>query len=212
MFKRPPIILVANFILFFISICFLKNSILFFFLILAIYFVNRYTVRKKYYLFLTAILTISVWNLLFGKFTIILQASFLIIYIIELIKYFTKIDIFYIYDSLFPFVNRKFLVLILSFFDSFGMIYKNCQTLFNINKRLGYQINSSYFLYAIRKCILTVKNSESRYKYERSLYLNADRNKYDVYLSYQDILASMLHVLFLVIVYYLGRSPYAIFY
>lgn len=214
MFNRHPIILVTNLILFLISICFLKNSIFFFFLILALYFINRYTMRKKYYLFLTAIFTISIWNLLFGKFTIILQISLLTIYIIELIKDFTKIDIFYIHDSLFPFGNKKLLVLILSYFDSFATIYKNCKTLFDVNKKLGHPVNSSYFLYAIKKCILTVKNNIecARYKYERSLYLNMDRNNYKVYLSYQDILVSLLHVLFLVIAYCLGRSSYAIFY
>lgn len=213
MYPKHPITILLNFILFLISLLFLKNSIFLFFIILAIYFINRYTLRKNYYLFLTATLTIAIWNLLFGKLTLIVKVFLLIIYMIELTKDFTKIDIFYMYDTLFSFTDRKFILFILKCIDYKTIFKENYKILSTMNKKMGYKSNSKYYLYALKQCILTTKEevNDNIVTYQRSLYLNKASNKYKTYFSYQDVLMIMLHMLLLTFVYYLGRSSYAIF-
>lgn len=213
MFKKHPITTILNFFLYSISICYLKNSIFIFILLLGILFANHYTFHKKYYHFLQGVAILSVIDIIFGNITGLLQLLLFIIYIIEVTRDYTKIDMIYVYDTLFPSSNKVLTLSFIKYVYYKDIFRKNYKLLSQFEKELGYKSKWTYRLYSLKQCMIQSKK-EIDYiirAYEKSLYLNKRRNKYKICFSKEDFFLILGHLFLFILVYFLGRSSYAIF-
>lgn len=212
MFKAHPITTLINLLILITAFLFLNNSIFIFFLALTLVFSNRHTLRKNYYNLLKIIFILAIINLLFGYFTLLIKILLVIVYLIEGYKDYTKVDLLYVYDTLFPYApNFTLWLLKCSYYKE--TLKNKYKTLVNIEKQLGYKKNIEYYFYIVKSCIQESKKEIDSYRasYEKSLYLNKDRNRYKIPFSKEDALLIVIHIIAILLIYYLGRSPYAIF-
>ncbi len=212
MFKTHPIATILNLFALIVAFLFLNNSIFLFFISLALFFSNRHTLRKKYYLLLKITFALAIINLILGHLNFLVKILLVIVYIIEGLRDYSKMDLIYVYDILFPFASN-FTLNLLKYTYYPEILRKKYQLLSMIDKELGYRKNIRYYLYSLKKCIMESRKELNKYtiSYEKSLYLNQTRNRYKIPFSKEDFFLIMIHIMAVILIIYLGRGTYAIF-
>lgn len=212
MYKLHPISTFINFILIIIALAILKNSSILFLIFLVLLFLNNKNMNKYYSSFLKVTFLLALFNLLFGALTILLKVFLLVIYLIEGFKKYNKIDLFAIYDTVFPEGNKD-PTLLLKFFYYKDNIIKYYRKIKKIDQKLEYKKRRKYHRYVFMTLLKTVKYESDTYlmSYEQRLFFEKNRNKYKLVFSKRDLLILMMHITGVIIIYYVERSPYAIF-
>lgn len=212
MYKSHPITSLLNFILIIIALAMLKNNSILFLIALVLLFLNYKNPNKYYSLFLKATFLFSFLSLLFGTISFLVKVSLLVIYIIEGFKEYNKMDMFTIYDTIFPQVNKTPILLLKLFYYKDNII-KYYHKIKNIDQNLRYKKQIEYHHYIFITLLKVVKGESENYlmSYEKRLFFNKNRNRYKIVFSKRDLLLLLIHITGVTIIYYVGRSPYAIF-